>query len=141
MAQVAMKPWSYPIILGVWLQNFYTSYVSWSHYPDMVTLPILIANYVVSLTIIGYFVVPTVRAVYYNPRLRWWEQKPRFVFELPCLVKVNEQNSDAMLLDLAEGGAYLTAKAKLKLNVSVQQTTQAIAKPVSPGQLSMAVGG
>lgn len=117
----SMKSWSYPIILIVWIYNFYASYQSWSVYPHLVTLPLLAANYIVSLLVLAYFFIPNVRSVYFNPRLRWWERVPRFYFEWPCEILINEKKVDGLILDLAEGGAFIASAQDLflKQNISI----------------------
>lgn len=132
VAIIAMRRWSYPIILFVWLYNFYTSYAAWSQNPETVTLPILIANYLLSITILGYFLIPNVRAVYYNPRLRWWEQKPRFYYELPCTVRLGEESFEGLVLDLAEGGLFITTNESLSLNQTIS-----ISFPVEQSQVTL----
>ncbi|RYZ84734.1 MAG: hypothetical protein EOP04_17450 [Proteobacteria bacterium] len=41
---------------------------------------------VINLLVIGYLLVPRVRKIYFDARLRWWEALPRFSFDQPVLL-------------------------------------------------------
>ncbi len=116
LAMIAMRSWSYPVIFAVWGYNFYTTFQAWSQNPESVPGWALVLNYVLSVGVITYFLVPNVKAVYYNPRLRWWDQKPRFFFEIPCEVEIGESRFQGVILDLSEGGVFLACERALELN-------------------------
>jgi hypothetical protein len=58
------------------------------------------------LALIGYLLLPNVRAVFMNPRLRWWETPPRYTVDLSAQVsKTDGQGFPCKIIDISVGGA------------------------------------
>jgi len=72
--------------------------------------PIVFLN-LLFLIPIGYFISKEIRAVYFNPRLRWWEQSKRFLHE----VKVEIEGNSYRTFDLSETGAFIIDTKELNL--------------------------
>jgi len=108
----AMKKWSYPIFLVAMLWGFYVNYDTWHNYPQLFPLTLLIFIYVVNTAIVSYFLIPAVRMVYFNPRLRWWESKPRYRLGVSSHVKRSEGSQfDCEIGNISEGGVFLATAA------------------------------
>lgn len=58
---------------------------------------------------IGYFISAEIRTPYFNPRLRWWEQTPRF----EKAVQVKVQNSPCSTFDISENGAFIIDQGEI----------------------------
>ncbi len=119
LAIIAMRPWSYVVLFAVWAESFVYNFKAWQAHPELLSIEILILNYLVSLFIIIYFLVPNVRAVYFNPRVRWWEQKPRFLFDIPCSVQADDKTYAGMILDLSVGGAFCALQKQYPLGTEL----------------------
>lgn len=76
----------------------------------MFMLDILII-YMVNIFIVVYFLIPQVRKIYFDKKMRWWENKPRYSFQQPChFKKINSDKTNAYqgdILDISEGGLFL----------------------------------
>ena len=59
---------------------------------------------------IGYFISKEVRAPYFNPRLRWWEQSKRFVNEVKVIIDTETYKT----FDLSTTGAFIVQEGNQK---------------------------
>jgi hypothetical protein len=92
--------WSYVLCLGlVFIGNVYGFWtnVSWVNF---VTLFVVL---MADILAVAYFVAPSVRQIYFDPRMRWWETAPRYVF--------NGQGTlgghSGFIKNISEGGALV----------------------------------
>lgn len=70
--------WCYVACLGlIFLGNLYGFWTS-VNWLNFLTLFLVL---VVDVLVVAYFVVPSVRKVYFDPRMRWWETAPRYLFD------------------------------------------------------------
>lgn len=71
----------------------------------------------VVMMLVAYLLLPNVRAVFFNPRMRWWETAPRFILEIACTyVRTGSEEKSAKLTDLAVGGAGIEVSTTGILN-------------------------
>jgi len=75
--------------------------------------PIILLN-LLFLIPIGFFISKEIRAVYFNPRLRWWEQSKRFLHE----IKVEVEGKPYNTFDLSETGAFIIDTKELNLELN-----------------------
>jgi hypothetical protein len=61
----------------------------------------------INILYVSYILLPNVRAAYFNPKLRWWENKPRYVFKTDVLVFENENEIKGSMTNISEGGMFL----------------------------------
>lgn len=92
---------------------FAYSYVSWQSQPTIELGIYLIAFYLINLLVVGYFILPQVRQVYFDPRLRWWETKPRFKAEFETAFTWVDQKGRGEIKNLSEGGLFIETDMKL----------------------------
>jgi hypothetical protein len=109
-----MKKWSYPLFLSILAFMFYSNYETWREYPDVFNLPNLLFAYALNLGIVTYFLLPAVREVYFNPRLRWWEAKPRYSVNLASEVECSTGPRKSVVTNISEGGAFVKTSKALK---------------------------
>jgi hypothetical protein len=105
----SMKRWSYAAYLGCMGVIAYFNFVSWRQFPELFSLPACIAVIGLDLAVTSYFLLPAVRATYFDSRLRWWESKPRYQIGLEAragLVGLGPE-SEVTLVNLSEGGAFV----------------------------------
>lgn len=67
----------------------------------------LIGVSAVNLALVGYLFLPSVREVFLNPAIRWWEHAPRYIVNLPAAVMKNEIEHTCHMHDISIGGASL----------------------------------
>ena len=117
VAIFAVKKWSFPIFLMVTLWNFYRNYQSWSYSSGGFTLPLYIAAEIINISVVAYFLIPAVRAVYFDPKLRWWEIAPRYRIDIPCII----QNNDTLpgtIKNIALGGVFLLPEENVTFSIN-----------------------
>jgi len=73
-----------------------------------------------STFLVWYFLRKEIRAPYFNPRLRWWEQLPRYRVILNLTLKRDDQTIKAKIFDISEGGIFIQCPEKLVLGEIVQ---------------------
>jgi hypothetical protein len=89
---------------------FFTSYLGYQEVGNIMPIYAVALVYLVNILVVGYFLIPAVRALYFDPRLRWWETKPRFSVDIEVkffnisqtpdlLAKNDDRDSDASPLD------------------------------------------
>jgi hypothetical protein len=85
----------------------------------MLPWPTLVFVYGIEIALVSYFMLPAVRATYFNPRVRWWESKPRYELKLPAHLKVGVESLDAQVVNVSEGGVFIRTGRNLPLGDSV----------------------
>lgn len=94
--------WSYVFCLGlVFLGNIYGFWTS-VNWVNFVTLFVVL---LVDILVVAYFVVPSVRQVYFDPRMRWWETAPRYIFN----VEGTMNGQRGLIKNISEGGVLVEA--------------------------------
>ncbi len=107
------KKWSYYLYLVLMVFPFMYSYMSWQAQPTLELGVYLIAFYVINLLVVGYFILPQVRQVYFDPRLRWWETKPRFKADFETDFTWVDQRGKGEIKNLSEGGLFIETDVKM----------------------------
>ena len=92
IAIYACKKWSFFVYLLCMLGLLLASYFGYSERAGTITMLPIILAYSLNLIIVTYFLVPAVRKVYFDPRLRWWETLPRYSCNI--LANVNDQGKE-----------------------------------------------
>ena len=115
-----VKKWSYPVFFGIFLINLFQNYQAIRTSPGQFGWSVVILAYVLNLAIVSYFLIPAVRTAYFNPRLRWWETKPRFLLNVLGEFKVGEKTHPCTVLNISEGGAFLCSDVAMKPGTEIQ---------------------
>lgn len=120
LALFMVKPWSFPVfILGSgW--NLYKVMETHQQFPTTFGLPMVLGLYLVNLGVVSYFMIPQVRVLFFNRRLRWWEQKPRYFFEIKASLTTGSKALAGRILNFSEGGVFFKADAPLALDQKVR---------------------
>ncbi len=111
-----VKKWSYPVFVIVMLWSFWVNFSSFSRYPENYPIFLLSIIYVVNFALVGYFLIPAVREVYFNPRLRWWESKPRYEVEIDVEIDLGFEKKKAKIKNLSMGGIFLEPEGSIEIN-------------------------
>ncbi len=111
IAVFAMKRWSYPVFLAAIAWALVDNLWSWrSQSGERGALWLYLVFFLFNLVVAVYYLLPTVRKVYFDRALRWWESKPRFLVSLPGDLRIGGAIIDHTLRDFSEGGAFVVAK-------------------------------
>lgn len=89
-------------------------------YPHRVSLTLFMFLEFINITVILYFLSPQVRRIYINKRIRWWQQKPRYLIKQKAVLKTADGNVSTMVENISEGGAYVVTDKPLSENSVVQ---------------------
>lgn len=125
-----MKRWSYAVYLVSMGLVTYFNIQAAREYPHLYSIALSLPLAVFDLLIVGYFLIPEVRAGYFNPRLRWWESKPRYEVNAPIALSTNWNQGDATLVNIAEGGAFVRTPVRLEKEDPVEMTIQILSHNV-----------
>jgi hypothetical protein len=108
------KRWSYYLYLATMTVITISVTYFWYQTGGLLSIWPLLFVYVFNISIVSYFLIPAVRQVYFNPRLRWWESKPRYHFEKDAKILIGEHSVSAQIKNISETGAFLTADQAVK---------------------------
>lgn len=115
IAAYAMKKWSYYVFVAgaTWMLFHNFGLVREGNIP----LSYAIAIYIGNVGFVSYFLLPRVNAPYMNPRLRWWESKPRFLVDWPCRVS---GSISCRVQDFSEGGVFVTSAEAIAMDQVIE---------------------
>jgi len=70
---------------------------------------------IIMFAVILYFIVihKKFRVLFFQPRLRWWESKPRYGFCIPAEITVNDVEYEISLSDVSVGGIRIVRDSKV----------------------------
>lgn len=115
-----MKWWSYPVFLMAsaitGLENARVFASEGGEIPKWL-IPVI---YLPNVIIVGYYLLPQVRRVYFDSRIRWWEAKPRYLVQVPALFRRTSLESGdgkltATITDFSSGGVFLKTSETVQL--------------------------
>lgn len=111
------KRFGYFIVIALAFFSIYLNILEWRVAKDLISLPILFAVTGVNLALIFYLLLPNVRAVFMNPRLRWWENAPRYVVSIIGQVSKTDGHANrCSIVDLSIGGAGIQTESAVFTN-------------------------
>jgi hypothetical protein len=94
--------WGYLLCLAwIFVANVYGFWTNM----NLINLAVLVGILLLDVMAVAYFVVPSVRTVYFDPKSRWWETAPRFNFNLEC--QLNDQKG--LVRNVSLGGMFVEA--------------------------------
>jgi hypothetical protein len=103
------RKWSYISYVILMTVPFVYSVIEYSKNSTTLMAIGLGLFFCINLLVVGYFLKPAVRRLYFDPRLRWWETKPRYQADFQCQVEIKEQQHWVEIKNISEGGAFLEA--------------------------------
>lgn len=113
------KKWSYYVYLVLMSYTIISGTMFWYQSNGLLSIWPLIFLYVMNIAVVSYFLIPAVRSVYFDPRLRWWENKPRYYFEKTAELSVGEGKLKGTLKNISETGAFVMMDIPPKDSASV----------------------
>lgn len=113
------KRWSYFIVLAVATLNVCSNYDTWRTYPKYFPGWLFVTVVILAAIVVGYFLLPAVKIVYMDPRLRWWESKPRYLVSGESVLRFGDREERARVTDISEGGVFVATQAELQRDTVV----------------------
>jgi|SaaInlStandDraft_5_1057022.scaffolds.fasta_scaffold84592_1 hypothetical protein len=122
-AVYSVKKWSYIVLAlcALWITTMALLNL-YNYYGQLNLLQIIFAIFLpVFFTIILalYFFIPAVKTTYFDPRLRWWETKPRYITSINSKVTLEDEH-DAIIINISEGGVLLELNEKISLDEKIK---------------------
>ncbi|MGZ3803952.1 MAG: PilZ domain-containing protein [Pseudobdellovibrionaceae bacterium] len=119
--------WCYVACLGfIFIGNIYGFWTSmnWINFATLFVILLLDA------LAVAYFVVPAVRRLYFDPRMRWWETAPRYNFDIQGTMDGHK----SFIKNISVGGALIETE-------KLYSEGQGVEVKWSYGELSFSVPG
>lgn len=108
------KRFGYYAVIALAAFSSYLNFMEWKLASEVISIPILVAVSSTNLALIGYMLLPSVRAIFMNPRLRWWETPPRYSV---CIrgqaSKTDGHPYPCTILDLSAGGSGIQTESAM----------------------------
>ena len=116
IAIYCVKKWSYPVFLLCmgWLLSQILLNLQHTNDSYLITMTV-VAPLVFNIVLVSYFLIPAVKTTYYDPRVRWWEAKPRYIVDLKSEINYSGQKSSGKLANISEGGAFIESDLDIPL--------------------------
>jgi hypothetical protein len=105
-----LRKWTYFAFLGVMAYLIFSiatyEKYTWPYNSDR---PLFYHYFIIAITLftIAYFLVPDVRAPFFNKKLRWWESKPRYRITIPAKITGNKITFQSEIMNISQTGAFL----------------------------------
>jgi hypothetical protein len=115
-----MRKWSYPLFLLCVAWLLVSNFIQWNTPGTMVSFPFMAGTSLAGFLLVTYFLLPAVRATYFDPSARWWESRPRFQLEIPLEILAGDRDVKAKVLNLSEGGTFFQCDDKLELGPTLK---------------------
>jgi hypothetical protein len=133
LAIYVMRRWSYAIFIVALSWSVFRNLSHWNYSSAMIPAPALLFIYFSEISFVTYFLLPSVRNAYFDPNIRWWEHKPRYLLELAAsfTLKSGAARGQGMILNLSEGGAFLKLKEKIQKDQDLRLEFNVLTLPFS----------
>lgn len=124
----ACRNWSYKAYISLMMVPFVYSFISWLETPSITTGFVLAVFYAFNISLVSYFLLPAIRQIYFDPRLRWWETKPRYAVDIKCEIKFEDKKIIGQIKNFSVGGLYLESTEQIPndaaLDISFEYATE-----------------
>jgi len=112
----AVKNWSFPVFVATFTFYMYQTYMTGTFPAVFNDLSLMTAVLLMNLILIAYFLLPTVRAAYFDSSVRWWEAKYRYKIEMDAEVTSNGKQVRGKISDISEGGIFVTTDGPIDVS-------------------------
>ena len=105
----ACQKWSFYVYLLSLTTLFIFSYSGYMSKADSISLWAVLLIYLINVAVVAYFLLPAVRNIYFDRRLRWWEIQARYRCFYKCKWKPvgSTQESAGVIGNFSENGLFL----------------------------------
>ena len=107
----ACKKWSFYVYLVAIGSVFLFSIGSYLGNSNPVSILALVFVFIINVLVVSYVLLPAVRNIYFDRRMRWWEIQPRFKCHYQCDFVVLSDNSQfsGVIGNISENGLFIRA--------------------------------
>ncbi len=116
----SVKKWSYILLLicvgWISMNGAYNLYLYYGNLNALQIIFAIVSPIVFSILITLYFLIPTVKTTYFDPKLRWWEAKPRYEVEIKGISENQDKENEIFIKNISEGGLFFTSNTEFELN-------------------------
>ncbi len=120
----SVKKWSYIVLLvcvcWISLNGFINLYTYYGNLNFLQIFFAIISPIIFSVAITFYFLIPTVKTTYFDPKLRWWEAKPRYEVDILGHVGSEADTKEVQIQNISEGGLFFTSSHEFQLENTVK---------------------
>jgi hypothetical protein len=114
IAIYSVKKWSLPLAIACVGYVMYQNIDSYLMYKSSSLLALVVTLNLFQTALIVYLLLPRVRTIYTDAKVRWWESLPRYIVNLACTIGSSEMSFPAETTNLSQGGAFLITRGALK---------------------------
>lgn len=108
----SVRLWSFPVFIGALGFGAYSNFMEWKAYPDAIPAWLLATVYVFNIAMVTYFLIPQVRRVYFDRRVRWWQTVPRYTLEFDALCSREGKEIPIQVKNLSMGGIFFASDSQ-----------------------------
>jgi hypothetical protein len=119
LAIFAVKKWSYFVFLAIQVWVFITNipYLMEMYQANQTWLLLSFIGFgLLNIAVVTYLLLPAVRIAYLDPRIRWWEAKPRYSANIPCEIDGKIQST---VRNISLSGVFITTEMDLPIGSDV----------------------
>lgn len=112
----ACKPWSFMVYLGAMLSLLVLSYEGLMSKSQGVSLWLVGLVFILNIVAVAYVLLPAVRSIYFDRRLRWWEIQPRYRCFYRCQWSPAEKPTSqfkGVIGNISQNGLFMQANESL----------------------------
>jgi len=138
IAIFAVKKWSLSVFLCVELWVFISNlpYIQELYLNQQYLLSsFFIIFAVLNVTVVSYLLIPAVHVAYLDPKIRWWEAKPRYTINAKCSIDDNT----ATIRDISESGVFIFSQNDLEIDgeINLQFKVEQVAATLTHDELKI----
>lgn len=111
-AIIAVKKWSLPAFIAIQLVTLGGHIYYHSTAPNAFPLYLIISLTLMNLAVLTYFLLPAVRIAYLDPKIRWWEAKPRYLVDWKAKATQGKSTVEVTVSNISEGGMFVQGPSK-----------------------------
>lgn len=101
------KKWSFFVYILAMTALLGASLVGYAERSEQISWMGVALVYIFNIGLVGYFLVPAVRKVYFDPRLRWWEALPRYSADFKAFILNGDQKVEAYVGNFSQSGMFV----------------------------------
>jgi Tfp pilus assembly protein PilZ len=114
IALYQMKAWSYAVFLAALGWGLVANMRHWNYAAQAFPIWKMLIVYGFQFLLVIYFMIPSVRKIYLDRSVRWWEAKRRFSLKLPVRLMFGAGEFQGTMQNISEGGMLMQSDSELE---------------------------
>ena len=120
IAIISVKKWSLPLFLFiecyVFIINLDYLYILYTTNQYLLFSSFIFFGFI-NIAIVSYLLIPAVRIAYLDPRIRWWESKPRYHTNIDCTIN---NGVTGKIQNISVNGVFVTTNYDIALDSNIE---------------------